>query len=108
MAPDRFFINEKNMSCCKHCNVIVNSIKNNNKNQHLSTEMHKRNCSQESNSCLQTRLDFITETIKDSVFDGFLSANITLYKLRHPSLIKMFKNLNIKVPSVFSFRNCLT
>lgn len=55
---------------------------------------------------IKTWLYFITETIKDSIFDRFLDLNIPLYKLIHPSIIKMVESLNIKVLSESAILNC--
>ncbi len=82
----------------RYCITQVNHNRKSLVVQHLSTKAHKDFL--ELNTTGQiNQLNFEKKNLSEICLEGFVGANIQLYKFRHPAIIKMFHNLDIKPQS---------
>ena len=105
LDKNTLFLNNKNELICRVCEIQINTYKKSFVTQHLLTKMHKKNYSENYNKISQTQLPFEKKTVIDIIADGFLGANIPLYKIRFKSIKDMFMNFNITPPSETSIRS---
>jgi len=93
---------------CKLCDTVVSHEKQFRVEQHRKTSKHQRHLERlqsTSSRHAQTFLTPISSDFTDKVVAAFSSADIPLYKLRNPSLRKLFEDIRHPLPSETSCRN---
>jgi len=100
LCKESLIINLKGLLVCIFCDIVLNTTRKSNVAAHLATKFHvDRKTSKHGKQPGTTFLNFPNEKTGDVILSGFLGANIPLYKLRYPAITRMFKDMNIIIPS---------
>ena len=106
--PDEFSATPARDLRCNLCDVLVKCDKKFFVESHRKSKQHQRKLETKSKSqSKQTVLQLDQVNFKEQVVPSFLAADISLYKLNHPSLKSLFATMGKVVPSETAGRGCV-
>ena len=106
--PDEFSATPVGDLRCNFCNVLVKCDKKFFVESHRKSKQHQGKLETKSKSqSKQTFLHFDQVYLKEQVVSSFLAADISLYKLNHPSLKSLFARMEKVLPSETAARACI-
>ena len=98
--PDEFLATPAGDLRCNLCDVLVKCDKKFFVESHRKSKQHQGKLETKSKSqSKQTFLHFDQVNFKERVVSSFLTANISLHKLNHPSLKSLFARIGKVLPS---------